>query len=60
MTVLGSSDKSVIKLNVFDADIELVFVLDPLKNLNMTGLMDYHWGSRFDLLKTSNARDQVW
>ena len=33
-----------------DAEIELSFLLDPLKYLNMTGLMDYHWVFKSDML----------
>ena len=44
MVILGSSDKSLNEFKIgFDEEIELGFLLVPLKYLNMTGLIDYHW-----------------
>ena len=44
-TVLGYSDKNVNEFKVgFDEKKILVLLLNTMKCLNMTGLMDYHWG----------------
>ena len=37
-----------------------IFLLGPLKYLNITILMDYYWEIRFYLLQTVNVRYQYW
>ena len=59
--VLGSSEKYINELKLgFDTKIETIFLLNPLKDLNMTGFVYQYWGLNSDILIMENFINLYW
>ena len=58
---MGSSDKSVNEFKLgFGVEIDMVFLVGPMKDLNMIGIIYYQWGLNSVLFKIVNVRYKYW